>query len=283
MKLLEKIIKEGGIMKSILRVIVLIISILIFAACSNYSNSNDEESILKLGVTSYALQDAEKGVEIFNRDNDKYQMEIVMFDDITTPNVALNDGDIDMNFYQHNTYLRQYNEEHGTKLLPVKNKGIYKIQIGLYSNSIDKLDELKEGDKILISQDVVNRGNNLKFLEELGLIELNDAEYPGIPDIKSNPLNLDIVDVSQVITHMDSEDVTAVVAMGSGMVRDGRDASGAVAYASSESLEDYQQCLVVREEDAEAEWALDFYEKLTSDEMQEYYTNFYGEDVFYFE
>lgn len=203
-----------------------------------------------------------------------------MFDDITTPNVALEDKDIDMNFFQHNSYLRQYNQEHGTDLQVVGGRGVYKIQNGLYSDKIDSVEDFKEGDKILISSDIVNRALCLKLLEEQGLVKLNsDVEFPGLPDIEENPKNLDIVEVNQVVTHIDSSDVTAGIVKGETMVRDGRDPSNALAYASGDLLKDFEQCLVTRPEDLESEWALGLFDEFNSDEMHQYYINTYGEGV----
>lgn len=188
-----------------------------------------------------------------------------------------------MNLYQHNSYLREYNESNGTNLMPVNNKGLYYISEGLYSNKIDSLDDFKEGDTILIANSVTNRAIGLKLLEEAGLLKLNpDTEFPGLPDIVDNPLNLEIKEVDNREQYLDENNVTAIVSMGETMVRAGYDPSSAIYYASKEILEDTQQCLVVREEDQYADWALEFFDINVGPKMQQHYIDNYGEGVYIF-
>lgn len=254
---------------------------ILLVSCSDKEASDDAKSktVLKCGVASYSADDAQFAIDGFNQNSDQYHIETVMFDDITTPNVALNDGDIDMNFFQHISYLENYNEEYDTNLVPVKGKGVYKIQNGLYANEYDSIDDFKEGDTIVISSDIINRSLCLKMLEDAGLIKLNDAENPGLPDIIENPLNLNIAEVDTPVVHMDSDNVDAAIVKGEQMVRDGRDPSKALMYASPDLLENFQQCLVVREEDQNAEWAVALFDEFTSERMEEYYIETYGEGV----
>lgn len=240
-------------------------------------NTGEKETI-ELGVVSYTLVDAQYAIDLFNEQSEKYQIEEVMFDDITTPNVGLNDGDIHMNFYQHNSFLKQYNDEHGTDLQPVGGEGVYTYRLALYSEEYDSLEDFQEGDQIVVSQDTVNRGNELRFLEETGLITLAEGiDYPSTLDIVENPMNLNIVEVGNVFAHMDDENVKAGVAKPTGMIRDGRDPNTAIAFASEDILDDYQMLLVTRPEDVEQEWAVEFFNVMKSKEMQDYFDETYGE------
>ena len=118
------------------------------------------------------------------------KLEIVEFTDYVTPNIALNDGSIDANFFQHVPYLKQFNEDRGLNLVSAIK--VHVEPIGLYSNKYKSLDEIPEGAPIAIPNDPSNEGRALILLHNNGVITLDDpTNLNATPmDIAKNPKNL---------------------------------------------------------------------------------------------
>lgn len=117
-------------------------------------------------------------------------VEIKVFDDYVQPNLALDQGDIDANYFQHIPYLINFAKERGLNL---ENLGSVHIEpMGLYSDKINSLDELKDGDEVLIPSDPSNGRRALLLLEKNGLITLKDDTKEDITekDIDQNTKNL---------------------------------------------------------------------------------------------
>lgn len=117
-------------------------------------------------------------------------VEVKVFDDYVQPNLALDQGDIDANFFQHIPYLENFAKERG---LSLENLGSVHIEpMGLYSDKIKSLDELKDGDEVLIPSDPSNGRRALLLFEKNGLITLKDDTKEDITekDIDQNTKNL---------------------------------------------------------------------------------------------
>ena len=123
-----------------------------------------------------------------------YELEIKVFNDYVLPNKALADKDLDVNFMQHEPYLREFNAMNGTRLEPVF--GVHLEPMGAYSKSIKSLAELKDGDKIAIPNDPTNESRALDLLAKNGLIEIDTKVKLRTPmDITKNPKNLKFVEL----------------------------------------------------------------------------------------
>lgn len=117
-------------------------------------------------------------------------LEIVEFNEYVTPNLALADGSIDANFFQHIPYLEKFKEE---KNLKISSAGdIIIAPIGVFSKKYTSLDEVQKGDIIAIPSDPSNGGRALLLLHNAGLITLNDPTnlYVTEFDIVKNPKKL---------------------------------------------------------------------------------------------
>jgi len=123
-------------------------------------------------------------------------LEIVEFTDFVLPNLALNDGELHANYFQHVPYMESFNNEHGTEVVPVG--GIHYEPLGIYPGRSDSLDNIPDGAIIAIPQDVTNAARALNLLEANGLITL--AEGAGLlataRDIEYNPHNIEIYEVA---------------------------------------------------------------------------------------
>ena len=122
-------------------------------------------------------------------------VELVTFADYTIPNQALNDGEIDLNAFQHYAYFNDEVSNKGYKLTAIANT--YISAMNIYSKNIKSVSEVKRGDKIAIPNDPTNGGRALKVLEAAGLIKVKPeaGDTPSVSDIIDNPLNLDIITV----------------------------------------------------------------------------------------
>lgn len=98
-------------------------------------------------------------------------LEIVEFTDYVTPNLALNDGEIDANFFQHVPYMESFSEEHGLNLISAGT--VHVEPLGLYSKTFKSVSDIPNGAVIAIPNDPTNEGRALLLLEANGLIKLS--------------------------------------------------------------------------------------------------------------
>ncbi|MDM0078603.1 MetQ/NlpA family ABC transporter substrate-binding protein [Variovorax sp. J2P1-59] len=123
------------------------------------------------------------------------EVEIVEISDWIRPNLALDDGAIDVNFYQNTAYLNTQLKKQNLNIVPVA--AVWSIQSGLFSKKIKSLNELPERASVSVASDPLNGARGLLLLEKAGLIKLK----PGVGidattfDVVSNPKNLKIVQV----------------------------------------------------------------------------------------
>ena len=119
-------------------------------------------------------------------------LQIVEFSDYVQPNLAVNDKQLDANFFQHKPYLDSFNKERKLTLVVVPNGGVHVEPFGAYSTKIKALKDLKNGATVAIPNDATNGGRALLLLQKAGLIELKDkANLSATPlDVKSNPKKL---------------------------------------------------------------------------------------------
>lgn len=150
---------------------------------------------LRLGVIAGAEEQvAEIAVKVA-KEQYNLDVELVSFSDYVTPNVALNDGSLDINAFQHQPYLDKQMEDRGYDLVAVGNTFVYPI--AAYSKVIKSLDELEDGAKVAVPNDPTNLGRTLLLLEQQGLIEVDDAvglEATTL-NITANPKELNIIEL----------------------------------------------------------------------------------------
>lgn len=133
--------------------------------------------------------------ELLNAVKDKLAKEgvdlkIVDFTDYVTPNLALADGELEANFFQHKPYLDKFCEEKGLKL--VSAGGIHVEPIGVFSEKLKPLEDIPNKAVVAIPNDPSNGGRALILLHNAGLITLNDPTnlYATEFDVVKNPKKL---------------------------------------------------------------------------------------------
>ena len=106
-------------------------------------------------------------------------LEIVEFTDYIQPNTAVENGSIDANYFQHITYLNNFNTENGTHLVSVAD--VHYEPFGIYAGKTASLEELQDGAQIGVPNDPTNGGRALLLLQEQGLITFEGGCGPGAP------------------------------------------------------------------------------------------------------
>ncbi|TDT72516.1 D-methionine transport system substrate-binding protein [Hypnocyclicus thermotrophus] len=149
-------------------VLILILSTTTFAGLFKKKVNENE---LKVGATPIPHAEI---LEFIKKDLAKegIKLKIVEFTDYVTPNLALNDGEIDANFFQHIPYMNKFSKERNLKLVSVGT--VHVEPMGLFSKKIQNISELKNGSIIAIPNDPSNGGRALILLEDKGLIKLKD-------------------------------------------------------------------------------------------------------------
>ena len=192
-----------------------------------------------------------------------YELDIKIFDDYVMPNLALADGEIDANYFQHEPYLLNFNAENGTDL--VSAAAIHYEPMGIYGGSKSSLDELAEGDIIAVPNDGTNEARALLLLQDQGLITLKEGidastETATILDIAENPKNLEIVEMEAKNIPHSLPDVAFAVINGNYALQAGLTGNDALASesADSDAAQTYANILAVRagEEDSAKTQAL---------------------------
>ena len=122
-------------------------------------------------------------------------VEVIEFTDWTTPNVALNAGDLDINYFQHQPFLDNAIQKNGYALASA-GTGLL-ANVGLYSLKHKTVAAIPQGGKVGIANDPVNQGRGLLLLQKVGLIKLkpNVGFLGSINDIVENPKKLTFVEV----------------------------------------------------------------------------------------
>ncbi|RKN38118.1 MetQ/NlpA family ABC transporter substrate-binding protein [Streptomyces hoynatensis] len=100
-------------------------------------------------------------------------LEVREFTDYVLPNTAVEDGEVDANYFQHKPYLDDFNESNGTHIVPVVN--VHLEPLGLYSDDLTDAGELVSGDTIALPNDTTNEGRALQLLARNGVIDLAEG------------------------------------------------------------------------------------------------------------
>lgn len=154
------------------------------------AGAEQQTETLKIGVMAGAEEEIWKvAKEVAAKDG--LELELVPFNDYVLPNKALDKGDLDANAFQHVPYLEEFNANHGTKV--VKLADTINFPIGIYSEKIKDVSELKEGDIVGLPNDPSNRARALILFERAGLIKLKEGVgvKATVLDIVENPKNLE--------------------------------------------------------------------------------------------
>lgn len=197
--------------------LVLILSLALFACNGSNGGNNDGDSDALIPVKVGASPTPH--AELLNLVVDDmaalgYDLQIYEYTDYIQPNVAVSDGSLDANFFQHLPYLESYNADNGTDLVPAG--AVHFEPLGIFPGK-DKsvtIETLPDGAKVSLPNDPSNEARALLLLEQVGLIKL--APGAGLNatalDIVSNPKNLEIIEIeaAQLVNTLPDVDIAVI-------------------------------------------------------------------------
>ncbi len=210
---------------------------------------------------------AAKGVDI----------EVVTYNDYVQPNLAVENGEIEANYFQHQPYLDDFNAENDTHIVSVGT--IHYEPFGIYAGKSSDLSDIQDGAQIAVPNDTTNEARALQLLQANGIITLKDGA--GLTatkqDIVENPHNVEILEVeaAQIPRSVDSVDFACM--NGNYAIEAGFKPSDALAQeaSDSEAAQTYGNVVAVSEENKDAAWAKTLVEVLKSQEIKDYITSTY--------
>ncbi|GAA0474921.1 MetQ/NlpA family ABC transporter substrate-binding protein [Alkalibacterium sp. s-m-22] len=232
----------------------------------------EESQVLRVGATNVPHAEilefiqptlAEEGIEL----------EIETYNDYIIPNLALSDGDIDANYFQHVPYFETQVEENDYDFANAG--GIHIEPLGAYSNRHDSLEDLPEGATILASSSVADHGRILGILQDAGLItvddsiDLIDASFDDIVENERN-LQFEYEYDAALMTTLYAQDEGDVFFINSNFAVDQDISPVEEAIALESSSSPYANIIAVRSEDEDSELIARLVEVLRAEETQEF-------------
>lgn len=218
--------------------------------------------------------------------NDGWILKVTEFQDYVQPNLVVDSGDFDANYFQHVPYLDDFNQEKGTKLVSVA--GVHYEPFGIYPGTKSDLSGLSKGDVIAVPNDTTNEARALLLLQANGVIKLKDGAglTATIKDIAENPYDISIQELEAAQVSRVKDEVAFVVLNGNYALEAGFSvAHDAVAYetSDSEAAQTYVNVLVVREGNENNEGIQALVKVLKSDAIKQYIVDTYDGAVVPFE
>ncbi len=196
------------------------------------------------------------------------ELKIVEFTDYVKPNLALNDGELDANFFQHLPYLRSFAKDHGLDLISAGS--VHVEPLGLYSKKHSSVEAFPEGGLIAIPSDSVNGGRALLLLQSEGIIKLDPAS--GLEatelDVVENPKKLKFKSIESAQLPRVLQDVDGAVINGNYAIEAGLNpARDGLIIEGADSP--YANIVAVRASDRESPAVVALMKSLQSDEVKE--------------
>ncbi|MBQ1501038.1 MAG: MetQ/NlpA family ABC transporter substrate-binding protein [Firmicutes bacterium] len=241
--------------KNLLLVVLCVLALVCFAACSDNSGANNEgNDAAGETVTLTVAASPTPHAEILNAAADLLaeqgiELKVIEYTDYVQPNMVTESGEVDANYFQHLPYLEQFNEENGTSLVSVA--AIHYEPFGLYPGKTAAIADLPDGAKIAVPNDGTNEARALLLLQQEGLITLKDGAGLNATklDIVENAKNLDIVEMEaaqlpRTLADVDMAVINGNYAIEAGLVV-GEDAV-AVEDVESEAAQTYANIICVK-------------------------------------
>ena len=217
-------------MKKIIAIVLVLTMALTLAACGAKA---ENDKTIKVGATPAPHAEILEVVKD-NLAADGWTLEIVEFDDYVLPNTALSEGQLDANYFQHITYMNNFNEEYSIEM--VSAAGIHYEPFGLYAGKAASIDALTNGAQIAVPNDATNEARALLLLEQEGIIQLADGV--GISatkdDIIENPLGIEIVEMKAELLTTTLQDVDMAVINGNYAIGAGLKVADALAVEAAD-------------------------------------------------
>jgi len=245
------------------------------AACGSDTDAKadsdaEDDGVIRIGasVTPHA--------EILEFVNDNLaedagiELDIETYDDYVLPNRALDEGDLDANFYQHLPFFEEQVEDHGFEFDHFD--GVHIEPFALYSNDHDSIEALPEGATIGVTNDPANQVRALDLFVDAGLLEIDEdaGADASLLDITDNPNDFDFVelDPEQLVHSLDDTDAS-VINGNFALEADLNPATDSIAIEDGEG-NPFSNFVVFRSEDSDRESLQTLDELLRSDDVRDF-------------
>lgn len=224
------------------------------ASGSAAASSDDKTITVAASPTPHAqiLTDAVKPL----LEKEGYTLVVKEFNDYVLPNTATEEGEVDANYFQHEPYLKTFNEENKTHLVSVA--AVHYEPFGLYAGKTSSLSALADGATVAVPNDTTNEARALLLLEQEGLIKLKSGAgvTATVADIVENPKNLQIKEleaatIPNVLKDVDIAAINSNYALGANLSVS-KDAL-AVEDPNGTAAQTYKNIVVVREGNQDTE------------------------------
>ncbi len=196
-----------------------------------------------------------------------YKVKLVEFNDYVQPNLALAQGSLDANFFQHLVYLKKFAADQKLDIVDLVQGPI--APMGVYSNTRKTLAEAKEGDRITLPNDPSNLARALLLLEQNKLVTLKPGIDPiraSEKDIAENPRKLKLLPLEAAQLPRTLGDAEYAIINGNFAISSGLKLTGAVAL--EKTPDHYLNVVAVKRADKDTQWAKDIAEAFRSNEFK---------------
>ncbi len=227
------------------------------------------------------LEEAAKILENYG-----YKLDIVEFDDYVQPNLVVESGEFDANYFQHVPYLDSFNAEQGTHLVVAGE--IHYEPFGIYPGKKASLDEIGDGDKIAIPNDTTNEARALLLLQDNGLITLKEGVglTATVNDVVENPHNIEFVELEAAQVARVVKEVEYVILNGNYALEAGYSVGkDSIAYeaSDSEAAKTYVNIVTVLEGNENSDKIQALVKVLRSDDIKKFIEDTYDGAVIFYE
>ncbi len=267
--------------KTSLILIALILVLTLITGCGNNNNKADEQGtptttlVVGASVTPHA-EILNVAKEILAEEG--IELKVVEFADYVQPNINVESGDLDANYFQHKPYLDQFNKDNNTHLVSVA--AIHYEPFGIYAGKTASIDQLADGAIISVPNDGTNEARALYLLEAQGLIKLKEGVgfSATVLDIAENPKNLVFKELEAAQLTLSLPDVDLAVINGNYAIQAGLNATSdalAIEDKDSEAAQTYANIICVKEGNENDPAIQALCNALKSDKVKEFIENTY--------
>lgn len=273
--------------KKLLALSLAVVLVFALAACTGSTEPKNPGTVdtpkVKLKVAASATPHAEILAQVKDELAEQgIDLVVTEYGDYVIPNTAVEDGDEDVNYFQHQPYLDQFNAENNTHLVSVA--AIHYEPFGIYPGKTTNLDDLPDGASIGVPNDATNEARALQLLEAQGLIKVKEgAGLNATPnDIVENPKNLKFVELEAAMLPNVTSEMDLAVINGNYALQAGfSSAKDALALedAESEAAQTFANVIVVKEGNENNEAVKALVKALQSDKVKDYINETYEGNV----
>ena len=246
----------------------ILISVFVFTAFSSCSNTKENDSsVIKIGICAGPYEDMTREAISPSLEEKGYKIEFVQFSDYVQPNKALAEGEINVNIFQHTVYLENFAKENNLDITAITE--IPTAGMGIFSDNIASLQEIPDGAKVAIPNDVTNLARAIRVLEQAGIVKIDpsvDSSKATQNTLSENPKNLAFIEIEAPQLPRSLESVDLAIINGNYALGAGLNLSEAL---YNEKLQDgYVNVVAVRTADKDLQFAKDIVSVVRSDSFR---------------